>query len=88
MQTIKIEFQSGHNIFNLGTGKGISNLQIVQATESVLKQKINYEVIDVRLGDPGTLIADTKSFADKHDWNSNYSNLETIIDSLGKWYYQ
>lgn len=77
-----------HQIFNLGTGQGISNLQIVQSTELVLNKKINYEVIDIRLGDPGTLIADAQSFQLKHNWQPKYSQLEEIISSLSKWYHK
>ena len=80
--------QVEHQIFNLGTGQGISNLQIVQSTELVLNKKINYEVIDIRLGDPGTLIADAQSFQLKHNWQPKYSQLEEIISSLSKWYHK
>ena len=80
--------QVEHQIFNLGTGQGISNLQIVQSTELVLNKKINYEVIDIRLGDPGTLIADAQLFQLKHNWQPKYSQLEEIISSLSKWYHK
>lgn len=46
-------------IYNLGTGKGYSVLDVVHAFEKASGVKINYEIVERRAGDVETLYADT-----------------------------
>ena len=46
-------------IYNLGTGKGYSVLDVVHAFEKASGVKINYEIVGRRAGDVETLYADT-----------------------------
>lgn len=45
-------------IFNLGTGKGYSVLEVIQKFELYTSKKLNWEFGNRRLGDPDILIAD------------------------------
>ena len=47
-------------VYNLGTGKGYSVLDVVKAFEKASGVKINYEIVDRRPGDVASLYADTK----------------------------
>ena len=48
------------NIFNLGTGKGLSVLDIINSTSKVINKKIEYKYFDRRKGDPDYLVANSK----------------------------
>ncbi len=50
----------GFNIYNLGTGKGYSVLELIRAFEKVSGQKINYKIGPRRAGDLPIVFADTK----------------------------
>jgi UDP-glucose 4-epimerase len=71
-------------VFNLGTGKGLSVLEIVKSFEKVTGQKINYTIVDRRPGDVEKVYADT-TFANKElGWKAE-STLEDILASAWKW---
>ena len=54
------EGKTGVFIYNLGTGKGYSVLDVVHAFEKASGVKINYEITNRRAGDVETLYADTE----------------------------
>lgn len=64
---------------NLGTGKGISVLEMVQRTEEVIGQKINYEYAERRAGDPALLVATSDMAQRLLDWMPHHSDLDNII---------
>lgn len=64
---------------NLGTGKGISVLQMVQMAEKVIGHSINYEFADRRAGDPGLLIASSETANAVLGWTPVHSDLENMI---------
>ena len=65
----------GYDVFNLGTSKGYSVLEIVKAFESVNDIKINYKIVDRRKGDIAICFANTDKaykllgFSCKYDIN-------------------
>ena len=70
--------------YNLGTGIGISNLEIVEAvTKSGLN--VDYKFGPKRFGDPAELIADPNKFISHTQWRPKYSQLETIVSTTVKW---
>ena len=71
--------------YNLGTGTGISNLEIVQAVESATGQIIDYKLGERRFGDPDKLIADPTSFMFNTQWKPKYSQLDTIVSTTVEW---
>jgi UDP-glucose 4-epimerase len=77
--------QDGAYVMNLGTGKGISNKQIVDYVFG------RYGLVQVyygepRPGDPAELVADTRMANELLNWTPQLSDIETIIDSAYKWY--
>ena len=66
-------------ILNLGTGKGISVLEMVQMAEKVIGHSINYEFTDRRAGDPGLLIASSEKANAVLGWKPVHSDLENMI---------
>lgn len=75
-------------IFNLGTGRGYSVLEMVQTTERVLGKTISYEFAKRRDGDPAVLTAVAQKANQILKWKPHYSDLETIIVSTWQAYHQ
>lgn len=71
--------------YNLGTGQGISNLEIVKAVESATGLDVDYELGPRRFGDPDELIADPTKFMSDTQWRPKYSQLETIVLTTLEW---
>lgn len=71
-------------IFNLGTGKGSSVLEVINAFEKVSHQKLPYKIVDKREGDITEAYADTTQANQMLGWKAELS-LEDALDSAWKW---
>lgn len=71
-------------VFNLGTGKGSSVLEVIKAFENVSKQKLNYKIVERRAGDVVSAYADTKKANTVLGWKAK-SSLEDAMASAWKW---
>ena len=81
---IENKSKSNYEVFNLGTGKGVSVLEIINSFEKVTGQKVKYKVYPRRPGDIDTVYADT-SFANRElGWKAGISMDETLL-SAWKW---
>ena len=78
-----IEGKSKNNleVFNLGTGKGTSVLEIVNAFEKVTGVKLNYKIVDRRLGDIESVYADTQYANQELGWKTEVSLEETLLSA-------
>jgi UDP-glucose 4-epimerase len=72
--------------FNLGMGTGSSNLEVIQAFETAVGQKVNFKFGPIREGDPSTLISNTDKFKTATGWQPKHSDLATIVRSAWLWY--
>ena len=69
--------KKGMHIYNLGTGKGVSVLEMINTFEKVNNVKINYKITERRPGDIAVCYADpTKAFKELN-WKAIY-NLEDM----------
>ncbi len=75
--------KSGH--YNLGTGSGLSVMQILEAARKVTGHPIPAEVVPRRPGDPPRLIADSTRARQELGWKPQFENAEAIIASVWKW---
>lgn len=75
--------KSGH--YNLGTGSGLSVMQILEAARKVTGHPIPAEVVPRRPGDPPRLIADSTRAHQELGWKPQFENAEAIIASVWKW---
>ncbi len=65
--------------FNLGTGKGLSVLEIVRAGERVLGETPPHELAGRRPGDPPRLVADPSAAQAAFNWLPSRSDADTLI---------
>lgn len=72
--------------FNLGTGKGFSVFEIVDALEKITGRSINTIQTHKRAGDPATLIAQTERANTELQWRPQHSDLDNIIQSAWQAY--
>ncbi len=70
--------------FNLGTGKGSSVLEVVNAFEKVSGQKLPYKIVNRREGDVTEAYADTTKANQVLGWKAELS-LEDALHSAWKW---
>lgn len=71
-------------IFNLGTGRGSSVLEVIKAFEQVTHQKLNYQIVDRREGDVIQAYADTTKAKKVLGWQTKLS-LEEALKSSWDW---
>lgn len=69
-------------ILNLGTGKGISVKEIVDATENVIGKRLNYHYAPRRSGDPAVVVAKAETARKILNWKPRYTNIEEIIRTV------
>ena len=66
---------------NLGTERGISVLEIVEAARRITGKKIPFNVAERRKGDPAALVASARYAKESLDWSACCSGIETILES-------
>lgn len=71
-------------VFNLGTGKGNSVLEVINAFERVTGQKLNYKIVGRRAGDVIEAYADTTKANNVLGWKAELS-LDDALASAWKW---
>jgi len=77
----KLTKGSGVNIYNLGTGKGYSVLQVLHAYEKACGKKLPYEIKERRPGDIATCYADPEKAYRELGWKAEYGIEEMCEDS-------
>ena len=69
------------NIYNLGTGKGYSVLDVVNAFEQASGQHIEYKIVERRPGDIATCYSDASKAYNELGWKAERGLLEMCEDS-------
>ena len=70
--------ETNFEVFNLGTGRGSSVLEVISSFEKVTEQKLNYKIVARRPGDVISVFADTKKANDVLGWKTE----RTMEDAL------
>jgi len=76
--------QSTFEVFNVGTGKGSSVFEVIQAFEKVSGTSLNYKIVDRRPGDVIAVYADTAKANKELGWKAK-RDLEEALGSAWKW---
>lgn len=77
----KLDSVQGCEIYNLGTGKGTSVLEIVHAFEKASGKKVNYQIAPRRPGDIATCYADVSKANKELGWAAKYDIDDMCRDS-------
>ena len=83
-----LEEKKPSDCFNLGTGRGISVKQMVDAVSKIAQKPIKTIPAPARPGDPPILIADPARANTILQWQPQYSDLDSIIRSAQVFYMQ
>lgn len=76
-----VQENNGAHIFNLGTGKGYSVKEIVQAFERASGQIIPTKIMPRRAGDVAACFADTQKAAKELGWTAHRQLVDMVEDS-------
>ncbi len=76
-----LNFQNGADAFNIGTGKGISVLELINAFEESNKVKVPYKIIERRIGDSESVFADPSKAIKALKWKAKKNLLQMCEDS-------
>jgi UDP-arabinose 4-epimerase len=80
-----LEHSPGFGAFNLGTGRGLSNLEIVAAARAVTGRDVTLRFGPRRAGDPPVLTADASKAARVLGWTPRQSAVEHVIETAWRW---
>ncbi len=81
---LNTENTENFEVFNLGTGKGSSVLEVIGSFERVTGEKLNYRIAPRREGDVIQAYADTKKANDVLGWKAK-STLDDAMKSAWDW---
>lgn len=76
--------KSNFEVFNLGTGNGLSVLEVIKSFEKVSGVKLNYKIVDRRPGDVEKVFADTRFANEELGWKAKLG-LDEMTLSAWKW---
>ena len=76
--------ESPLEVFNLGTAKGYSVLEVIHSFESVTQVQLNYKLTDRRAGDIASLYAATEQAEKKLGWKAQ-KGLDEMMRSSWDW---
>lgn len=82
---LKKSDQTNYEVFNVGTGQGISVFEMINAFETVNGIAVPFVVGDPRKGDAAELYADVSKIRHTLDWKARFS-LDDIVRSSWQWH--
>ena len=80
----KLEENCGLQVYNLGTGRGYSVLEMVHAFERATGVEIPYEIVDRRPGDVAECYADPTKAREELGWSA-VRDLEAMCRDSWNW---
>jgi UDP-glucose 4-epimerase len=70
-----------YDVYNVGTGKGSSVLEVINSFEEATGQKVNYEVGPRRVGDVTAVYAGVDKIQDELGWRAEKTMKEALVDA-------
>ena len=81
---IEVNDDNYFKVYNVGSGKGTSVLELISLFENVNQLKLNYKIGKRRNGDVIEAYADSTKIKDELNWSTKYS-LENALETAWKW---
>lgn len=82
----KLNKEKGAFNYNVGTGIGYSNKQVIEAVRKVSGKNFDIEYSERRKGDPGELTADPNKIKTELGFAPKFSDLNTIVNTAWQWH--
>src|SRR5215218_2634929 len=80
-----IEQPDDNLVLNLGYGRGLSVLEVLDALDRLLPQPIRREMKGRRAGDPPLLISSNRALMETLDWTPRFADIDTILGHALDW---
>ena len=80
-----IEQPDDNLVLNLGYGRGLSVLEVLDALDRLLPEPIRREMKGRRAGDPPLLISSNEALKATLDWQARYADIDTILTHALEW---
>jgi UDP-glucose 4-epimerase len=75
----------GASAYNLGSGEGYTNLDVIQTVKEVARQDFPVRNVARRPGDPARLVADATRVRNELGWKQEYPALRDMVETAWKW---
>jgi UDP-glucose 4-epimerase len=72
--------------YNLGSGTGVTVLEVLRACEEIIGRPIPYEIAGRRPGDPALLIASPEKIIRELGWSPQYADIRSIVLTAWEWH--
>lgn len=82
----KLKKEKGGFFYNVGTGKGYSNKEVINMIKKQSGIDFNVKIAERRRGDPEVLVSDPSKIMKELGFKPQYSDLETLIKSALEWH--
>jgi UDP-glucose 4-epimerase len=82
----KLLKDKGMFVYNVGTGNGYSNKEVVEMVKKVSGKNLSVELLPRRPGDADSLVADSTRIRAELGFSPKYSDLETIVKTAWEWH--
>ena len=82
----KIQKLKPYNVFNIGSGKGYSIMEVIKGVETITNKKIDYIHSEGRKNEPSYLVADISKIKNQLKWSIKYNTIEKIIGTAWNWH--
>ena len=76
----------GNRVFNLGTGKGFSVREVIDACGVVTNREVPMTVGSRRAGDATKLVSGSERAEKELGWSPHRSNMETMVKDAWRWH--
>ena len=86
LATERLKNLPGNYVYNVGTGNGFSNKEVIEMVEKVSGQKAEVQQSPRRPGDADKLIADSSKIKSELGFSPKHSDLETIVKTAWQWH--
>ena len=73
--------KANYEFFNIGTGSGVTVLQLINAFEKATGEKVNYKIVGRRAGDIEKVWADTTMANNELGWKAQVPLEETLANT-------
>ena len=74
--------------YNLGSGTGVTVLEVLRACEGAAGRPIPHEVASRRPGDPAVLIATPEKIIRELGWSPRHSDIREIVRTAWEWHHR